>query len=61
VDLTARIQRDTDGSWWAEVVELPGCFASGRTREELAEALEEAISFCLPESEPGAQLTWRIT
>ena len=32
------------GQLWAEVEELPGCFASGRDMEELKEALEEAIS-----------------
>jgi predicted RNase H-like HicB family nuclease len=28
---------------WAEVVDLPGCFASGRDADELREALAEAI------------------
>jgi predicted RNase H-like HicB family nuclease len=36
-----------DGALWAEVPEVPGCFASGDTQEELHEALTEAISFCL--------------
>jgi len=36
---------------WAEVDELPGCFASGRDMAELREALSEAISLYL--SEPG--------
>lgn len=49
---TARIHSE-DGSYWAEVVELPGCFASGRTLDELLEALEEAISLYVAD-EPDA-------
>ena len=33
-----------DDSYWAEVPELPGCFASGDTLDELAESLNEAIA-----------------
>jgi predicted RNase H-like HicB family nuclease len=36
-----------DGSYWAEVRELPGCFASGHTVAELIESVEEAISLYL--------------
>jgi len=32
-----------DGSYWAEVPELPGCFAAGDTLDELKESLIEAI------------------
>lgn len=39
------------GGYWAEVQELPGCFASGETIEELREALAEAMSLYL--SQPG--------
>lgn len=42
---------EEDGSYWAEVKELPGCFASGRDLEEIKEALIEAIGLCLPEAE----------
>lgn len=42
MDLTARVHQE-DGSYWAEVVELPGCFASGDDLDELKEALAEAI------------------
>jgi predicted RNase H-like HicB family nuclease len=31
-----------DGTFWAEIPSRPGLFASGETREELAEALREA-------------------
>lgn len=36
-----------DGSYWAEVRELPGCFASGHTVAELIESVEEAIALYL--------------
>jgi predicted RNase H-like HicB family nuclease len=43
-----------DGSYWAEVRELPGCFASGDTTAELIESVEEAVALYLapPEGEP---------
>jgi predicted RNase H-like HicB family nuclease len=42
-----------DGSYWAEVRELPGCFASGDTVAELIESAEEAVALYLapPEGE----------
>jgi predicted RNase H-like HicB family nuclease len=46
MELTVAIHAEGD-SYWSEVRELPGCFASGRTLEELAEALEEAVGMCL--------------
>jgi predicted RNase H-like HicB family nuclease len=42
VELTVRVHEE-DGSYWAEVLELPGCFASGDTLDELRAALDEAI------------------
>lgn len=36
-----------DGSYWAEVQELPGCFASGDTIAELIESVEEAVALYL--------------
>jgi predicted RNase H-like HicB family nuclease len=42
---------EEEGSYWAEVEELPGCFASGKDLNELREALIEAISMCLTEKE----------
>lgn len=32
---------------WAQVIELPGCFATGRDLEELSEALTEALNMVL--------------
>ena len=50
---TVRIHNEPDQEYpfWAEVEELPGCFASGRNMDELLEALSEAVSLYL--SEPG--------
>lgn len=44
---------EEEGSYWAEVVELPGCFASGDNLDELKEALLEAIDLYLEERTPG--------
>ena len=51
---TVRIHREAGHDLWAEVLELPGCFASGRAIGELREALGEAISLYL--SEPGHEV-----
>jgi predicted RNase H-like HicB family nuclease len=50
---TVRIHEEPgqEYSLWAEVLELPGTFASGRDMDELREALSEAVSLYL--SEPG--------
>jgi predicted RNase H-like HicB family nuclease len=46
-----------DGSYWAEVRELPGCFASGHDLPELIESVQEAIALYLaPEGQPPAQV-----
>jgi predicted RNase H-like HicB family nuclease len=47
---------EEDGSYWAEVQELPGCFASGKDLNELEEALIEAIGMCLTKSEHAQML-----
>lgn len=50
--LTIHVHRDDgDSELWADIDELPGCFASGRDMNELREALNEAVSLYL--SEPG--------
>jgi predicted RNase H-like HicB family nuclease len=43
MELTARIHIE-EGSSWADVPELPGCFASGDTLDELFESLQEALT-----------------
>lgn len=51
---TVRIHSEPGQDLWAEVEELPGCFASGRDMDELREALSEAVS--LYRSEPGNEV-----
>jgi predicted RNase H-like HicB family nuclease len=46
MELTVRLHFE-EGAYWAEVLELPGCFASGETLVELNEALAEAIGMVL--------------
>lgn len=43
-----------DSAYWAEVSELPGCFASGQTLDELSEALEESIALYLRDDDSAA-------
>jgi predicted RNase H-like HicB family nuclease len=58
MDLTVRVHHE-EGSYWAEVVELPGCFATGDTLDELKDGIEEAARLYLQEegstSEPAAE------
>jgi predicted RNase H-like HicB family nuclease len=46
MELTVVVHQEPDG-FWSEVDELPGCFASGRTLGELADALGEAVGLCI--------------
>lgn len=46
MELTVVVHEEDPG-YWSEVRELPGCFASARTLEELRDALEEAVGFCI--------------
>jgi len=49
MELTARIHIE-EGSCWADVPELPGCFASGDTLGELFESLQEGVALYLADS-----------
>jgi predicted RNase H-like HicB family nuclease len=49
----ARVHQE-DGSFWAEVLDLPGCFASGGSLDELREALEEAVALYLTDGSVSA-------
>jgi predicted RNase H-like HicB family nuclease len=42
MELTVNVHRE-DGSYWADVPELPGCFATGDTLDELFCSLREGI------------------
>jgi len=46
MEITVAVHQERDG-FWSDIAELPGCFASGRTLSELAEALSEAIGLYL--------------
>ena len=48
---TVRVHHESGEQLWAEVLELPGCFAAGVDMQELRAALTEAISLYL--SKPG--------
>jgi predicted RNase H-like HicB family nuclease len=48
---TVEVHQADDGTFWAQVREMPGCFATGDDLAELTEAVREAIGMCLPESE----------
>src|SRR5688572_19393842 len=49
-EFTLRIHDEQDGMLWAEVEDLPGCFASGADMDELFEAAAEAIGMYLADS-----------
>ncbi len=56
MELTARIHIE-EGSYWADVPELPGCFASGDTLDELFESLQEGVALHLAdENDQGGPL-----
>lgn len=59
MELHATIHEE-DGSYWAEVKEPPGCFASGRTLDEVMEGLSEAVALCLPEEAASGQSVLRL-
>ena len=46
MELTARIHIE-NGSYWADIPELPGCFASGDTLDELFKSLQDGIALYL--------------
>ncbi|MGI8714971.1 MAG: type II toxin-antitoxin system HicB family antitoxin [Solirubrobacteraceae bacterium] len=46
MELTVVIHEERE-SFWSEVAELPGCFATGRTLSELRVALAEGIGLYL--------------
>jgi len=48
-EFTIPIERDEDGYYVGEVIELPGCFTQARTVEELMKRIREAIALYLEE------------
>ena len=53
------VSEDSDGSYWAKVDELPGCFASGFTLDEIKESTFDAIQLWLPDGIELGEPTWR--
>jgi predicted RNase H-like HicB family nuclease len=49
MELTVTVHQERE-SFWSEIKELPGCFASGGTLAELREALAEAVGLYLWEA-----------
>lgn len=67
IEYVVRVHDEDDGSLWAEVLDLPGCFASGHSLDELRDALQEAISLYVADhpqagkiSEMGRQGQMRV-
>lgn len=55
---TVTLELGEDNYWIAECPAIPGCFSQGKTREEAAESIREAISLCLEvRAEQGFPLT----
>jgi predicted RNase H-like HicB family nuclease len=50
MELTVNVHREA-GSYWADVPELPGCFASGDTLDELFGSLREGVQFYIGEDD----------
>ncbi len=46
MELTVRVHHE-DGAFWADVVELPGVFATGDDLDELTASLNEGLSLYL--------------
>ncbi len=42
LDYTIRLKENSDGTFFAEIEELPGCFTEGDTKEEALTMIEDA-------------------
>ena len=55
------LQQDEDGIWVAECPAIPGCVSQGKTREEAALHLKDAMRACLEvRKEKGMPLTVEV-
>jgi predicted RNase H-like HicB family nuclease len=61
VEYTVRVHQEEGGALWAEVVELPGCLASGDSLDELREAVTEAIALYLSDGEESQDFDVGLT
>jgi predicted RNase H-like HicB family nuclease len=53
MEYTARIHHE-DGTYWAEMLELPGVFPLGDGVDELLDGLKEAVAIYLGDGENSA-------
>jgi predicted RNase H-like HicB family nuclease len=60
MEITANIRLE-DGSYWAEVPTLPGCFAAGTTLDELFDSLREGVELYLSDEEREPDGPLRLT
>lgn len=49
------VERDEDGFFVGEVPQLRGCYAQGRTLDELMTNIREAIELCLEDDPAGGE------
>ncbi len=58
IELEVIVHHDSEtGGYWAEVVQLPGCFAAGQSRRELDESLHEAVTLYLEDADESTFLS----
>lgn len=50
-----KVHQEGDG-YWAECLEIPGCFTQGETKEELLANMEEALNMAIYEPEKSRDL-----
>ena len=55
-DLYVVIERDEDGFYVGEVLQLRACYSQGRTIDELLHNIREVIALCL--DDPSASQDW---
>lgn len=51
IRVTVNVHAEDDGSFWAEVEEFPGCFASARDRAQLVEAVKDAVDLYIQDGD----------
>ncbi len=56
-EYTIAVHHEDDGTYWAQVRELPGCFATGDDLDELRDGLQEAISIYLADDPSHGELS----
>jgi len=59
MELTVNVHLE-DGSYWADVPELPGCFASGDTLDELFGSVREGIGLYLAEGHDAKRRSLQV-